>query len=248
MVSQDLLERKPDAARKRLDSSLAESPKSSPLLVLAANTYGTIGDMQKAESTYEALLQVDPTNIEAFSKLGLLYHSQGRLEEAKNKYESLARHQDRPVTALTLLGMIFELQKNTKEARARYQRALDFEPKAAVAANNLAWIYAETGDSLDMALQLAQSAKSGLPDNPQVNDTLGWIYYKKGMASLAVTFLEEGTRKGPPNPDTLFRLGLAYLKTGDKKNAQASFEQALKLNPQFQEAEQARQALKTIKG
>jgi Flp pilus assembly protein TadD len=248
LLSADLTEKKYDAARTRLESALAASPKDPALLLLAGNTYIEMGDSPKAEAAFEGVLQVDPANIEAFSKLGVLYHSEGRLEEAKAKYEQLASRNDRPVAAMTLLGMIFELQKNPTEARAKYQRALALDSHAAVAANNLAWMYAASGENLDVALQLAQTAKAELPDNPQVNDTLGWIYYKKGMASLAVTFLREASRQGPPNADTWYRLGLAYVKNGDQKNARASFEQALKLNPQPDQAENAKKALAALKG
>ena len=50
-----------------------------------------------------------------------------------------------------------------------------------VAANNLAWMYAETGENLDMALQLAQAAARRLPNIPAIQDTLGWIHHKKGL-------------------------------------------------------------------
>jgi len=149
--------------------------------------------------------------------------------------------------ALTLLGMILDLQKHTGEAEARYQQALKVDPKAAIAANNLAWIYAESGENLDEALELAQTAKAQLPDTPQIDDTLGWVYYKKGLNALAVTFLVDAARRGP-NADTQYRLGLAYLKNGDKKNARVSFEQALKLNPQFEKAVDAKRELASLKG
>ena len=68
------------------------------------------------------------------------------------------------------------------------------------------------------------------------------------MASLAVTFLQEASKRGPTSPSIKYRLGLAYLKNGDQKKARASLEQALKLNPQFEEAADARRALGTLKG
>jgi tetratricopeptide (TPR) repeat protein len=65
-----------------------------------------------------------------------------------------------------MLGMILQVSQKLDQAQAHYERALNIDPMAAVAANNLAWIYTETGGSLDTALQLAQTAKLHLPDLP----------------------------------------------------------------------------------
>jgi tetratricopeptide (TPR) repeat protein len=248
LISADLTEKKLDSARARIETRLADNPDNGALLLLAASTYLALGDLQKAQSVYEHILKIDPANIDAFTKLGAIYASQNRLDEAKQSFEQAAKRQTNPVAATTMVGMILELQGKGAEARLRYQRALELDSKAAVAANNLAWMYAANGENLDMALQLAQTAKSQLPDNSRINDTLGWIYYKKGMATTAVGFLEEASKQGPANAAIRYRLGLAYLKAGDKKNARSSFEQALKLNPKFPEAEDARRMLATLKG
>src|SRR5206468_6693584 len=124
LLSQDLTEKKYDSARTRVEAALAGNPKDAALLLLAGNAYAAMGDVTKALTAYETVLQVDPANIEAFGKLGVLYHSEGRLEEAKQKFEELTRRHDKPVAALTFLGLIAELQKNPSEARIKYQRAL----------------------------------------------------------------------------------------------------------------------------
>ena len=63
-------------------------------------------------------------------------------------------------------------QKKDAEAKVKYEKVLSLNSHAGVAANNLAWIYAASDGNLDMALQLAQTAKAQLPDRPEVNDTL----------------------------------------------------------------------------
>ena len=52
-------------------------------------------------------------------------------------------------------------------------------------ANNLAWMLATVNETLDVALDLAKAAKAGLPDFADTDDTLGWVYYKKGLWSPA---------------------------------------------------------------
>ena len=81
-----------------------------------------------------------------------------------------------------------------------------------------------------------------------VSDTLGWVYDKKGMASLAVVALEEAAKQAPDHASIRYHLGLAYAKNGEAKKARASLEQALKLSADFKEASDARKVLATMKG
>src|SRR6185295_18219927 len=110
---------------------------------------------------------------------------------------------------------------------------------AAVAANNLAWIYAEEGQNLDVALQLAQTAKAQLPERPEVNDTLGWVYYKKGLATLAIPAFRDSVEKAPKSAVYQYHLGLAYAKAGDKEAARKALTAALQMDPKFSGAADA---------
>jgi uncharacterized protein HemY len=115
-----------------------------------------------------------------------------------------------------------------------------------VAANNLAWLYLESNRNLDQALQLAQSAHQQSPDEPQFNDTLGWIYVRKNMASAAITPLELSVKKSPDDPMFQYHLGMAYLQTGEWNKAKAALTRALSLKSDFHGAADARKALSTI--
>jgi hypothetical protein len=44
----------------------------------------------------------------------------------------------------------------------------------------MAWVDAQEGKNLDVALGMAQKAKSLLPELPSATDTLAWVMYKKG--------------------------------------------------------------------
>jgi tetratricopeptide (TPR) repeat protein len=85
--------------------------------------------------------------------------------------------------------------------------------------------------NLDMALQLATSAKPKLPDNPNVDDTIGWVYYKKDLASLALGPLEASLARMPNNPEVMTHLGLTYAKVGNKPKARDLLARARALNP-----------------
>ena len=68
------------------------------------------------------------------------------------------------------------------------------------------------------------------------------------MATLSIASLREAAKQAPSNPSIHYRLGLAYLKNGESERARDLFQQALKLNPQFKEAEDAKRVLATMKG
>ncbi len=126
-----------------------------------------------------------------------------------------------------------------------YDGLLSDTPSAAIAANNLAYLYLDRNEQLDRALQLAQTAKQHLPDNPDVSDTLGWAYYKKGMAALAIPPLEFSVQKDGKNALYLVHLGFAYAKAGRVAESRNMLEQALKLKADVEGAEEARAMLAT---
>jgi Flp pilus assembly protein TadD len=248
LVALDLAEKKAADAVARVEDLVAKAPSHVPALLLAAQTYAAVGDLQKSEQALRKTIEIDAASFQAYGMLGHLYLRQGRLAEALKEFDELSRRGDRPVQAHTLAGIILTMQKSEPDARKRYEQALAIDPEAPVAANNLAWMLAETGGNLDVALQLAQTAARRLPDHPAVQDTVGWIYYKKGMASLAVPQFKKSVEKEPGNPVYHYHLGLAHAKAGDSPSARVALQQALALKPTFGGAEEARQLLASLRG
>jgi Flp pilus assembly protein TadD len=145
-----------------------------------------------------------------------------------------------------MVAMLLEAQGHASDAEKQYQQVLGIDARAAVAANNLAYIYVASNRNLDQALQLAQVAKEQLPNEPHVNDTLGWIYVKKNMASAALIPLELSVKKTPDDPVAQYHLGIAYEQSGDWNKAKTALNRALTLKPDFDGAAEARKALTTI--
>ena len=193
-------------------------------------------------------MQADPSNLQAYQLLGRLYVSQGKLDEARAQFETMAKQDPHPVVASTMIGIILQTQNKPAEAKKRYEEVLQLDPHAAVAANNLAWLMSEGGDNADVALQLAQTAKSQLPNRPEVSDTLGWIYYQKNMLPQATAALLQSVNRDPKNPVYHYHLGMVYAKSGDKVKAKTTLEQALKLKSDFDGAADARKTLTTLQG
>ena len=122
LVTLDIVEKKPLAAAARLEQFLPSHPNDQALLFLAANSYLTMGDTQRAESLFQKVLQINPANLDAYARLGRIYWSQNRLDQAKAQYEEAARHQARPVATKTLIALILQLQNRPDEASKLYEQ------------------------------------------------------------------------------------------------------------------------------
>lgn len=233
-------------AQARADAAVSRAPADAKTLVLAARTHVTAREFAKAEQALRKALEADPNHLDAYGLLGQLYIAQGRADAALREYDELSKRHTNPVSAHTVVGMLLQAQNRRAEAKARYQKALDLDPAAAVAANNLAWMQVEDGENLDVALRLAQTAKTRLPDSAEVSDTLGYIYYLKGLYPSAIGAFKLGVEKDPRNPLYQFRLGMAYAKSGQLALAKRTLDRALTLQPDFEGADEARQTVAAI--
>ena len=249
LVALDVQAKQVGNAVARVESEIArQGDRPNPeMLALAAHVYGLAGQPERREQALRRAVAVDPRFSVGYAMLAQLYMQQKRFDEAKAEFEAMVKMDPQSAGPRTMVGVILEAQGKRAEARrVWYEATLAAVKEAPVAANNLAYIYAEENTNLDMALQLATAAKKGLPENPDVDDTLGWIYYKKDMTSQAIRSLEESLKRRPDTAEVLYHLGLAYAKAGDEVKARESLERALKLKPQFPGSDVARETLATV--
>jgi tetratricopeptide (TPR) repeat protein len=241
LVTLDIVEKKFDDARGRIKGWQQEAPSDSRLKLLSARVDLASGKTAEAEQTLRALVNADPSQLDAYDLLGRIAMSTGQLDRAIAEYTSLADRSKTPAGPLTLVAMIEESRGNQKAAQQQYEKVLEADPHAGVAANNLAWMYAEAG-RLDDALKLATVATEELK-RPEAEDTLGWIYYRKGLAQHAIASFERAVSKAPDNPVYQYHLGLAQLKDGNDTKGRAALKRALALKSDFNGADDARKAL-----
>jgi len=234
------------AARAHVEAYVGKRQPGSAPLLLAAKLYGLTGDSDRVEDTLKRAIKVDASNPEIYDLLGRLYVSRGRLQDAKTQFLEIARLEPRSVSAATMLGWLSSAENNKSDAQAWWEKAMQIDSGAAAAANNLAWMYAENGGNLDVALQLAQVAKGKYPAEAEVNDTLGWVYCKKNLNTQAIFYLQQSLEKDPNNPVYLYHMGTAYAQKGEDAKARTFLENALKVRKDFEGASEARKVLATL--
>jgi Tfp pilus assembly protein PilF len=95
--------------------------------------------------------------------------------------------------------------------------------------------------SLDRALKL--SVRFADSSNPDFLDTYGWVLYKHGDATAAVTVLRDVWVKAPRSPIVLYHLGMAQLLAGQAAAARDSLTRAVKSGKDFPGMDEAKATL-----
>jgi len=234
---------KSNEALKRVTKQLEASPNNPLLYNLLGQLWMQAKDTDQAEMAFKKAIELDNSILASYMNLGQLYQQAGKLDQAAQEYEAVLQKNSTVASAHILLGIIHERRKEYRKAQAQYEQALKLNPKFAPAANNLAWLMAEQGADLDVALSYAQTAREQKPDDPNIADTLGWIYYKKNAYLLAVNLLKEAAEKLPNEPVVQFHYGMAQYKNGNSAGAKKALQASLKLSNDFSGSEEAQQTL-----
>jgi tetratricopeptide (TPR) repeat protein len=245
-------------AHARIDQSIAAQPNNASLHFLKGQIYGFERNAGGAEGEFRRALEIDGNYLAAYSALGALFVNTNQQDRAIAEYTKIVERRPDNAATYTLIGMLEMNRQNIDAAIENYKKALAKDENAVFAANNLAWLYAEYGKgNMDEAMRLAQSAVQANPGAPSFSDTLGWVYYKKGLYGAAAEQLkkavaidEEAARRsnGQPTPSYHFHLGAALAAKGDKAGARKEIESAIRLSGKasFPEADQARKTLATL--
>lgn len=251
-------QRKPDQAHARIDQAIASQPNNASLHFLKGRVYGYEMNAQGAEASFRRALEIDGNYLAAYSALGALFVNTNQQQRAIEEYRKIVERRPDSAAIYTLIGMLEMNLQNIDAAIDNYRKALTIDQNAVFAANNLAWLYAQHGKgNLDEAVRLAQTAVQANPEVPSFVDTLGWVYYKKGLYAAAAEQLkkaatvdENAARRNniSPSPTYRYHLGVALAAKGDKAGARREIESAIRLAEKspFPEADEAKKALGTL--
>jgi tetratricopeptide (TPR) repeat protein len=133
--------------------------------------------------------------------LGYIYAITGRHQLALYELEQLRKAGLESVQLYGSLGYVLYALNRNEEAVTALEKALELNGGYANAINSLAFIYAESGDRLDRAIDLARQATRLQPRNAAYLDTLGWALYRKGVLKESREVLRKALDLAPRNPE-----------------------------------------------
>jgi tetratricopeptide (TPR) repeat protein len=206
----------------------------------------TMKNYAAAQTELERAIVLDANLVPAYVRLGEVFKTQNRIPEAASQYEKALSLQPKSSTLMLAVGNIYEKQQNWPKAEESLKNALEANPSSAAAANNLAWLYALEGRNLDVALGLAQKAKSLMPANLEISGTLAWVMFKRNNYAEALRILQDCVQKDPGSAQFHYHLGMVLRAAGEEQKGKAQLQAALRMNLSADDAQQARQALGAV--
>jgi tetratricopeptide (TPR) repeat protein len=238
-----------DQARAQIERGMSSASKNDlpALHYLKADVFRAEKNYPAAESELSAAIELNNEYLPAYSAYAELLIEQNQIDRAAEKYRKILEKKE-SAAVYTLLGILEDSRGNFDESERNYRKALEIAPEASpIAANNLAWnIAAYNRGNLEEALQLAQTNVGRQSGNAGFRDTLGWIYYKKGLHAQAVEQLKKAIAldavqsRGSKTPGVAgyrLRLGQVLAAAGDKSNARREVEVALQNQTDLSEKE-----------
>lgn len=238
-----------DKAIAAANAQIAKSPgNSSFYALLGATLFQNKKDLNGAEAAFAKAVELDKKNVSAIIKLGQVQAANGEVDKALATYQEAVKNNPHEADFYVLMGELYDSKRQASQAEDAYQQALNLKPQNPFVSQKLASVMVRSGGNLDVALSLAQTARQNLPDSPDAADTLGWVYYEKGVYRPAIDMFQEALRLGeknraPDNPDIHYHLGLAYAKANESTLARQQLERVLKINPNYREADEIKKQL-----
>ncbi len=224
-VMQDLVDKNPTVLPYRYQ--LANFQAAEAGQEFASNPAHYKEMLQKAADNYKQILKTTANSAEVWLHLGVMQRQLGQYDTALASFEQAGNSDPKSVEAFLNQAMLCDTLHKQKEAFDDYGKVLSIDPDNALALNNLAFMTADSGGNLDQAMTYAEKAKKKAPDNADVADTLGYVYYCKNVNGEALRIFRQLSQDHPKNSTFHFHFAMALLKQGDKQSAKDEAAKAL---------------------
>lgn len=235
---------------KRLRSALDQDPNNISLVNLLGGLYLNHKDLDRAQEMFTRAGQLDPRLWQPHRNLAAVRLAADDVEGALLEFHRAVTLAPGEPQLVTDAASAYEKYGKAEEAIACYETLYKTNPRAAqLAANNLAMLlvtYRKDAASLDRALELTRQFANS--SNGSLLDTLGWVRFKRGEYRDALAALEQALARSPDAHVIRYHLAMTQLHLGLRDNARANLESALNGAQSFQGVEEARTALKSLKG
>ena len=217
------------------------------------------GQLQLAKSKIQEELNRDPSSVEGYNLLGIIYTAEKDYGNALEAFQHAAKLDPKSVKTRNNLGNTYVAQQNLEAAEKEFREALRIDPANRDANYNLGLVLMAKGSPREAiaylqhvpagntparmnlvraylragraaeALKLSNEISSANKADVQVHFTLGVLLASEKQYLSAAREFEAANALKPETFEILHNLGQAYLRGGQTAKAELTLNRALKL-------------------
>ncbi|MCI0531174.1 MAG: tetratricopeptide repeat protein [candidate division Zixibacteria bacterium] len=199
--------------------------------------------LSKAETAFLKAVELDSTNSEAYSYLGLMYYNRKQFDKAvENFHKKLAQDPTNYNTFINL-GYTYLETKQLDSAAAAFQKSLEIKPDNLKALNQLAWVYLgeikdydKSGFYYERILELDST-------DCDAKGYLGVSLLMQKQFSSSILYLQQAVICLPRHEQFNLWLAQAFHQSGQNDSAKKYYTKVLNLNPSNKDAKQGLEIL-----
>lgn len=243
LIRLEMAEKHPAAALQIARQIQHQQPKSPFGFEHEADILLSQKNFPQAIKAYEQALSKE-ANASRLIKLHSTLHLSGNDNSAEQRLNNWLQQNPKDTAVRAYAAEFYMLNQRDQDAIVQYEMILKMDQMNAVALNNLANLYQRTKDS--RALNIAEQAYKLAPDNPGVQDTLGWILVEKGVDARGLELLRKAASNVPKVAVIRYHYGVALARSGNKLQAKKELEAAIATGQKFPELEDAKAMLRIL--
>jgi tetratricopeptide (TPR) repeat protein len=225
-----------DSARVTLQQVLDLDPENIPARLQLVQFAISKQDMDELVRVCTPAVEYTPEVLEFYYYLGLAHHQKGETEAALEVFQKgVAQVNDQSNKALVsdlyaIMGDLYHIRKMQPQAYEAYDSALVYNADNIGALNNYAYYLSLEKTQLDRAEEMSYRTVKAEPNNGTYLDTYAWILFEKSKFTEAKIYIDQAlTNGGDTSSVVVEHAGDIYYQNGDREQALAYWQQALKL-------------------
>lgn len=186
---------------KEAESLDQENPE---ILYNLGIAYCKMGQFREAIDNFKKVLELPFTFVDIIIVNKLLAYAlilSEDLPRAVEYLQNILKLTPNDTTLLNMLGYCYEKSNKYTDSVAIYKNIIEIDPDNHNACNSIAYIIAISGGNLADALSFATKALKAEPDNAAYNDTIGYIYLKRGNTELSKEHLKKALSYMPDSEE-----------------------------------------------
>lgn len=214
--------------RQQCDKAASLASRLSTAFLCLGSLDLLTGEYEQAASSFNAAVDADPAQHEAYGYLAEAYERLGRVAQAEETYKQAIKATPNYAVAYDRLATFYSRRARYKEAAAELQKAVDLAPQAPIYWSSLGGVYYYSGE-YEKALGVLDHAIALRPSYQAYNN-LGNSYFALGRYADAISAFEAMVALAPQQVLAHGNLARSYYWYPPKRYlARGEYESALKL-------------------